>query len=602
MPENKNNTRRKNLNLSKAINNIDGIYRSIVETTQEGICITDLKAKIVYVNKRVTEMLGYPAREITGSFLFSYLDKKDRKFIGKNTERRSRGTRERRILKKDGTHLWVLEFISPLTDDNGVLRGHLRMISDIDERKNIEEKLKKAHNELELKVTRRTAELIEKNSRLEEEILERRKIEKHIIRSNVILKLLSKSASYEKFTDAIAKFIRDLTDCRCVGIRILNEEGCIPYKSYTGFSREFLKSENWLSVYTDECACIRVVGGKLRPRYVNVTTPNGSFYCNNTVEFTEGLKNEEKAEYRGACVRHGFRSVAVIPVIYKNKIFGAIHIADKKENMLPRKKIDIIEPLTALIGEGIYRFTLDARRVKAELELTTAQKKLSEAKRLSDIGALAATVAHELRNPLGVIQMAVYNISKKNNNPSLASHLANIEKKVSESSNIINNLLTYSRIRTPHFDKINIFEILNECIDSAYEKFSHYEVSVNKVFDYLKGKIIEADPYQVKEIFSNIINNAYQSLPEKKGEIEIYAPGGRNGNISIYFKDNGCGIAREDLVKVFDPFFTRKSKGTGLGLTICRELLTMHGGRINIDSEKGKWTRVNIEMPSRQNR
>lgn len=230
-------------------------------------------------------------------------------------------------------------------------------------------------------------------------------------------------------------------------------------------------------------------------------------------------------------------------------------------------------------------------------ELFKTQAELDKAKRLSDLGTLAATVAHELRNPLGVIKIAAYNIRKKRKNSLLDKHLDNIEKKVSESSQIINNLLSYSRIKIPSYEKIQIYDILNECITFAKRRFHKQNVSIVKKFKLRKKKLIEADPLQIREVFNNILTNACQSVSNKKGKIEISERDDGNGSIEISFKDNGIGIGKEDLERIFEPFFTRKSKGTGLGLTICNELVKLHGGKIDIKSKKGKGTGVTVSLP-----
>jgi len=230
-------------------------------------------------------------------------------------------------------------------------------------------------------------------------------------------------------------------------------------------------------------------------------------------------------------------------------------------------------------------------------ELFKTQAELDKAKRLSDLGILAATVAHELRNPLGVIKIAAYNIRKKRENSLLDKHLDNIEKKVLESGQIINNLLNYSRIKIPSYEKIQIYDILNECITFTKRRFHKQNVSIVKKFKSRKKKLIEADPLQIREIFNNILTNAYQSVSNKKGKIEISARDDGKGSIEISFKDNGMGIGKEDLERVFEPFFTRKSKGTGLGLTICNELVNLHSGRIDIKSKKGKGTSITVSLP-----
>ncbi len=230
-------------------------------------------------------------------------------------------------------------------------------------------------------------------------------------------------------------------------------------------------------------------------------------------------------------------------------------------------------------------------------ELLNTQKELKKATRLADIGTLAATVAHELRNPLGVIQMAAYNIKRKRQNPAEDKHLINIEKKVWEGNRIIDNLLSYSRIKTPLYQKVPLFNVLDECVSSAQSRFQDHNVTVVKEYEREHIDTIEADPDQIKEIFINILNNAYQAFPHKIGTIEVIVRRDQKNQVSIVFKDNGMGIDEEDLDKVFSPFFTRKSKGTGLGLTICNELVDLHHGKIIVESRKQEGTSVNVILP-----
>ena len=230
-------------------------------------------------------------------------------------------------------------------------------------------------------------------------------------------------------------------------------------------------------------------------------------------------------------------------------------------------------------------------------ELFKTQRELEKAARLSDIGALAAMVAHELRNPLGVIRTAAFNIGRKRQNPSIDKHLVNIEKKISESDQIINNLLSYSRIKLPAYEAVAIGDLIEECITSAMKRYRDFRVSVNRRISPVRDVIVDADPFQVGEVLNNILNNAFQALPERKGRIDVAAGTDSAGTLSISITDDGSGIESEDLERVFEPFFTRRSKGTGLGLSICNELVSLHGGGIDIRSERGEGTTVTVHLP-----
>jgi PAS domain S-box-containing protein len=228
-------------------------------------------------------------------------------------------------------------------------------------------------------------------------------------------------------------------------------------------------------------------------------------------------------------------------------------------------------------------------------ELIKTQKELKQFSRLADIGTLAATVAHELRNPLGVIHLAAYNLKREKSDLNANKHLSNIEKKVWEGNQIIDNLLSYARIKIPNYENVRILGILDECVASAQGRFAEKGIVIEK--KYSDGlDFIEADPNQIREIFLNVLNNACQAISEPDGKVRVMVE--REGDmVKVSVQDTGVGIAQEDLDKVFEPFFTRKSKGTGLGLTICNELVNLHQGKIEINSRIGEGTTVAILLP-----
>ncbi|HQJ15046.1 MAG TPA: PAS domain S-box protein, partial [Candidatus Omnitrophota bacterium] len=135
-------------------------------------------------------------------------------------------------------------------------------------------------------------------------------------------------------------------------------------------------------------------------------------------------------------------------------------------------------------------------------ELLRVQKELADSRHLSEIGALAATIAHELRNPLAAIRTAAYNIRRKSADSRLASHLDNIDKKIIESDQIINNLLSYSRIKTPRLEAVRIRMILEECLKAAADRFAKYKVKVRLKCACGKDDMILADPLHMRELFN----------------------------------------------------------------------------------------------------
>lgn len=218
-------------------------------------------------------------------------------------------------------------------------------------------------------------------------------------------------------------------------------------------------------------------------------------------------------------------------------------------------------------------------------------------KRLADIGALAATVAHELRNPLAVIKMAAYNLKKKVPGSEPLRHLSNIDAKIGESEQIINNLLFYSRLRAPDLRTVDLGEVLDEAL--AQLRFSRGSVRVVWNRTGLERLALESDPVQLNELVKNILGNAFDAVGKKPdGTVAITARVDRPRSLLILeVTDNGVGIPAENLNRIMDPFFSTKQGGTGLGLAVAGRIIELHHGKIDFSSQPGLGTTVRIELP-----
>ncbi len=240
--------------------------------------------------------------------------------------------------------------------------------------------------------------------------------------------------------------------------------------------------------------------------------------------------------------------------------------------------------------------TLDKMINKRSKELMCLQVKLVKSRQLSAIGTLAATVAHELRNPLTDIALLAYHIKKITKDPLVKKNVTSINARISESDQIINNILMYSKTTITHYEFVKINDLLKRSIADATQNFPIGKISINEKIDRTKALSIEVDPVRIREVFRNILHNAIDAVHTDTGIIEIESRV-NNSMVSILIKDNGIGIARKDLKNVTRPFFTTKVKGTGLGLAVCKQVATLHGGSIIIKSAKRKGTTVAVTLP-----
>jgi PAS domain S-box-containing protein len=229
-------------------------------------------------------------------------------------------------------------------------------------------------------------------------------------------------------------------------------------------------------------------------------------------------------------------------------------------------------------------------------ELLKAQSEVEKSRRLSDIGVLASTIAHEIRNPLAAMKTAAYNIGRKADDDRFDRHLATINKKVMECDLIIQNLLNYSRMKEPMREQVLLAPLLNECMDNILSKYATWNVGVVRKLHLDATLAISADPTQLKILFSNLLDNAFQSLVEKLGQVSLEATV-EHGRVRVDIRDTGAGIDENDLSKIFEPFFTRKSRGTGLGLPISRQIVELHNGTLSVTSVRYAGTSVRVTLP-----
>jgi PAS domain S-box-containing protein len=160
--------------------------------------------------------------------------------------------------------------------------------------------------------------------------------------------------------------LKALTGCDAIGLRLLDENGNIPYSVCDGFSREFFELESPLSIKSDRCMCINVVTGDIDPS-LSYYTEAGSFWMNRTTHFLSTVSNAEKSETRNACNAHGYESVALIPIRSGTSVLGLIHLADARENMVPLDTVLELEKIGLVLGNAVQRVRLTQAQHDSEL-------------------------------------------------------------------------------------------------------------------------------------------------------------------------------------------------------------------------------------------
>jgi len=234
-------------------------------------------------------------------------------------------------------------------------------------------------------------------------------------------------------------------------------------------------------------------------------------------------------------------------------------------------------------------------------ELKEAQENLLKTQRLAAIGEAAAMVGHDLRNPLQVITYALYLAEQKlesSNYGDIRKACTTIKEQVKYMNKIVSDLQDYSRPLKTKLLEISIHELINETL-STMTIPENVKVSIVIEEDLYFPKL-RVDSLMIKRVFINLITNALQSMLNG-GELTITASKTEE-NALISFQDTGVGIAQEHKSKIFQPLFTTKAKGQGLGLAVCKRLIEANEGTILFESKEGEGTTFTVIIPLKRDK
>ncbi|HEX9023988.1 MAG TPA: ATP-binding protein [Geobacteraceae bacterium] len=332
--------------------------------------------------------------------------------------------------------------------------------------------------------------------------------------------------------------------------------------------------------------------------------PNVSAYCLRT--------------YIGAPVNCRDLCVGSLCVVYQNN-----YSPDEEEKKLLQilaAAMGVEEERRGELAElRAMRRELEERVAQRTHELMKAQEELDRSERLAVVGRLAGSVGHELRNPLGVMSNAVYFLKTllADGNDTIREYLEIIRQEIENSQRIISDLLDFSRNRPPQLRTVMLREMVHESLRKCVIP-GNIELHAD-IPDSLPP--VEIDPLQMGQVFQNLVVNAVQAMP-KGGSVRISARlvqgsgneerGTKDNSIEhgtlnvghdtdlveISVADTGEGIAEENMRKLFQPLFTTKLRGVGLGLVVCRNLTEANGGRIDVESRPGKGATFTVTLPA----
>jgi signal transduction histidine kinase len=306
--------------------------------------------------------------------------------------------------------------------------------------------------------------------------------------------------------------------------------------------------------------------------------------------------------------KFNLHSLVVIPLFTKEKALGAI-AADHTEpgRRLTQETLDSVMRFAQQAGLAIQNASMYqelknfSRQMEEKIQKTTAdlrktESQLIRSEKLAALGQLAAGIAHEIRNPLTSINILIHSLRERlPSENSQQEDLKVIEEEIHRMNEIVDQFLRFAKPASPLLEKTDVLSIVEETLQLLRLQIEKQRIVVEKEFQALP--MIQIDREQMKQVMLNLLLNAIQAMAEG-GQLTLKGQNSKEGQwIHLSIEDSGMGISPEDIDKLFDPFFSTKEGGIGLGLSITHRIIDQHHGKIEVENAPEKGTIFTVWLP-----
>jgi signal transduction histidine kinase len=300
-------------------------------------------------------------------------------------------------------------------------------------------------------------------------------------------------------------------------------------------------------------------------------------------------------------------SALVVPLMAEGQVLGVLTLSHAEKAHFQERHLvltlAIAHQASAAIEKArLYKEVrhmadvLEQRVDERTRELRETQAQLIHAEKLAALGELAAGVAHEINNPLHILQAYLeYLVAQFKEGDPILELLTPMHNSLESIAHLTTQLRDFSRPAVGERKLLDVNEVLRRVLQLAYKELQHSKVQVRESLS-ANLPLVSGDTRQLEQVFLNLILNARDAMPGGgRLTIETYA---NTRDVYLKFVDTGTGIAADDLSRIFEPYFTTKAdRGTGLGLAICQRIVTQHGGKIQVVSELGKGAMFTVRLP-----
>jgi PAS domain S-box-containing protein len=582
--------------LENLIRESEAKYRSLMEHANDAILLVDPESvQILQVNNMASELTGYSQKELIGKSILDLRRLEDRDYamdrFGHILLHGSGYFEDAPIIRKDGTPVRV-ELSGRVVEIEGqkILQSIMR---DVTEQREMEEELRQRISQLSIltEITDVLQSTLELNDVL-----------------SIILTGVTAGQGFG-FNRAFILFLEDdgkvLRGQVAIGPSNVEEAGRIwgelsqkprTLREMLEYYREVMTSKDVMvndlvrNITIDIADAINVFAKAIKDKTpVNVTD-------------THHDPNMPKDMLSLLQVN----ALAIIPLVSRDNVLGLL-LVDNMINQDPitDEDVDLLRVFANSSAIAIENARLVSSLEEKVVDLKEAYKELKDSRdrlvkteKLSAVGEVATSVAHEIRNPLVSIGgFAQTVLNKMDEGDNRRQYLEIIVDEVRRLESILGEILNYARPVVPHFVESDLNEMIRQTVGMI-------RVETDEEIIEMKCNLVEElpklwfDPDQMRQVMLNLLRNAVHAMPD--GGTLTVSTELQDDIVSIEIKDTGVGISGENLNKIFTAFFTTKSTGSGLGLTICSQIIHNHGGSIGVTSKEGEGSSFVISLPIRR--
>ena len=534
-------------------------YRTIFERSRDGIILTDSDGKIIEVNQAGVEILGYTKKKellSLESALQLFENKENLYQLRKALAQKGFVTEfETRLVGRHGKAFDILITSNVILNTIGQITNYVLIMRDITKRKKAQEQIKA------------------QNIRLAS--------------INAISMTVSSSLDLNEVLNNTIDKLLEVLEADSVRIYLLDKKReMLNLAAHKGFSTKFIE---------ESLVRARKVGAGFLGQTVSIGKTR---LVDNLQEFDD--------PYVDFIVKEGLKSTIYVYLISKGEPVGVMCVSSHSEFRFSPGHMEFLKAVGNQIGVAVDNARLYDHIKKAYEELKEAQEQVIRSEKLASLGKLAATIAHEINNPLSAVLTYIRLMMKlitrdrftEERLGDISRYLSTMELETARCGGIVKNLLAFSRQSKTAIETHSMEEIIERSLALIAHELKLEEIKIVKEIEPNLPNV-QCDSKQIQQVLLNLMGNASEAMAKGNTLTIAVKRSERDGFLDVVISDTGCGISKENLKNIFEPFFTTKQegKGVGLGLSIVYGIIARHNGSIEVKSELKKGSSFKVVLP-----